>query len=478
MNLTVPKLSWTVPRQRSTLAPEGVATNVDTDPTTPEQRTWGHGTMITFWCSDILSISGWQKCSAMISLGLDWRNAIGAVLMGCLCLIIPMLANGKIGSVNRIPFPVAIRSSHGYWLSVFPIASRAIIALFWFGIQTWNGQGCMTLMITAIWPSFAHYPNSMSASAGFTSKQMIAYFVFSAFQAPLLFVHPTKLQPLFIFKSTRSIYLQAPLIPFIYLLLALCSVITASCTKVIAGKVLWSPVDVIALWDSRAAVFFAALVWAVAQMSTNISTNSISAANDLSTLFPRFVNIRRGQIIVSVVGGWCMVPWKILASATTFYNFISGYAIVLGPFAGLMASDYYFIKHQRLDVPALYDPHGRYRFYGGCNWRAIVALVVGISPNMYTVFLIKDVAKVHIGGASWIYAVSWLYGIVSASIVYTALSLLFPDKTGSLIDVAVHADDFLAEKESRANNSGTASVDYESEKGEKQSPVVGVLPVV
>lgn len=47
-----------------------------------------------------------------------------------------------------------------------------------------------------------------------------------------------------------------------------------------------------------------------------------------------------------------------------------------------MASDYYFIKRQRLDVPALYDPHGAYRFVGGTNWRAVVALVVSIAPNM------------------------------------------------------------------------------------------------
>lgn len=43
----------------------------------------------------------------------------------------PLLWCRQIGSVNRIPFPVAIRSSHGYWFAVFPILSRAIIALFW-----------------------------------------------------------------------------------------------------------------------------------------------------------------------------------------------------------------------------------------------------------------------------------------------------------------------------------------------------------
>lgn len=41
------------------------------------------------------------------------------------------------------------------------------------------------------------------------------------------------------------------------------------------------------------------------------------------------------------------------------------------------------IKKQKLDVPALYDPHGRYRFVGGVNWRAAVALLISIAPNLY-----------------------------------------------------------------------------------------------
>lgn len=39
-----------------------------------------------------------------------------------------MILNGRIGSVNRIPFPIAIRASLGYYLSLFAIVSRAVIA--------------------------------------------------------------------------------------------------------------------------------------------------------------------------------------------------------------------------------------------------------------------------------------------------------------------------------------------------------------
>lgn len=38
---------------------------------------------------------------------------------------------------------------------------------------------------------------------------------------------------------------------------------------------------------------------------------------------PKYINITRGQIICALIGGWCMVPWKILASAIAFLNFMS-----------------------------------------------------------------------------------------------------------------------------------------------------------
>ena len=32
---------------------------------------------------------------------------------------------------------------------------------------------------------------------------------------------------------------------------------------------------------------------------------------------------------------------------------------------GIMIADYYIVKGQAIDVPALYKPNGRYRYYGG-----------------------------------------------------------------------------------------------------------------
>jgi NCS1 family nucleobase:cation symporter-1 len=56
-------------------------------------------------------------------------------------------------------------------------------------------------------------------------------------------------------------------------------------------------------------------------LGINISANSISAANDLTAFAPRYINIRRGQILAAIIGSWAFVP--VSNSACTFVAIIS-----------------------------------------------------------------------------------------------------------------------------------------------------------
>lgn len=85
-----------------------------------------------------------------------------------------MVLNGAIGAKLHIPFSVAIRSSFGYYFAYFAIVSRAILAMFWLGIQGANGAICITIMIQAIWPSYGKIGNHISESQGITTQGMIS----------------------------------------------------------------------------------------------------------------------------------------------------------------------------------------------------------------------------------------------------------------------------------------------------------------
>lgn len=102
-------------------------------------------------------------------------------------------------------------------------------------------------------------------------------------------------------RSSKGQYIQLPFLPIIFTVCGVFGIITTSASKVIYGEFYWNPLNILEEWEKtghggRAAAFFAALSWYIAQVGTNITANSISAANDLTVLFPRYVNIFRGCV--------------------------------------------------------------------------------------------------------------------------------------------------------------------------------------
>ncbi|PSR98909.1 hypothetical protein PHLCEN_2v4229 [Hermanssonia centrifuga] len=240
-------------------------------------------------------------------------------------------------------------------------------------------------------------------------------------------------------KNERAQYVQIIIIPVAFTLAAFVGMMVTSAGTVLYGKVLWDPLTLINEWESRAAAFFAAATFMLATLGTNISANSLSAANDMTVLFPQYINIRRGQVVCAVLGGWALCPWEILASAQGFLNFMSGYTVFLGPFAGIMVTDYWFIHRGRVDVPSMYRPHGRYRYTYGFNWRAVLAILLSVPPAMPG--LINSInPKIAVRGAAFLFDIAWIFGFTVASGVYYVSSTLFPAKE-TYLDQAVLPDD-------------------------------------
>lgn len=99
------------------------------------------------------------------------------MVVGTTCVAIPVVLNGAIGAKFHIPFSVAIRASFGYYFAYFCIISRAVLAMFWLGIVGAGGAQCVTIMILAIWPSYANVPNHIPEEQGITTQGMIRYVI-------------------------------------------------------------------------------------------------------------------------------------------------------------------------------------------------------------------------------------------------------------------------------------------------------------
>lgn len=239
--------------------------------------------------------------------------------------------------------------------------------------------------------------------------------------------------------SVKWQMLYVPMLPFVFTFISFIGIAVSSAGQAkYGGDIPWDPNVLISYWENRACRFFAAFAMALASVGVNISANSLSAANDLTALAPRFINIRRGQVLCALIS-WCLVPWKILESAHNFLNFMSAYAVFLGPIAGIMLFDFWVLKDRKYDCLALYQPWSIYRYWYGVNWRAIVAFLVGVAPSLPG--LINSVnSNIDVGIGVHPYQIGWFVGFVGTSVVYLGLSYLRPSKEG-YIDRAILPDE-------------------------------------
>ncbi len=161
----------------------------------------------------------------------------------------------------------------------------------------------------------------------------------------------------------------------------------------------------------------------IATISVNIAANVISPANDFANLAPRHISFKTGGLITGILGILIM-PWKLLANGEAYVSsWLIGYSALLGPIAGIMIADYWILRRTELDVPDLYRPKGQ---YAGVNPVAVVALVLGILPNVPG--FLKKVQL--IGGPpnffDAIYVYAWFTGFFLSGAIYLAGMKLMP----------------------------------------------------
>jgi NCS1 family nucleobase:cation symporter-1 len=71
------KLSgWVLEKEKASFADDGSYSNIDSDVTPLDRRTWGNWTLLGFWFSDALNAQGWEAPSSIIAAGLTWREAV------------------------------------------------------------------------------------------------------------------------------------------------------------------------------------------------------------------------------------------------------------------------------------------------------------------------------------------------------------------------------------------------------------------
>jgi NCS1 family nucleobase:cation symporter-1 len=203
-------------------------------------------------------------------------------------------------------------------------------------------------------------------------------------------------------------------------LLSLVAVLVTSATVVIYGEAIWDPV-VLTGKMGGISVVIALIALIIATITTNLAANVVSPAYDFSNLAPSKISFKMGGYITAGIG-LAMFPWKILETTKGYiFTWLIGYGGLLGPIAGIMMVDYFLVRRTEINHDALYEMHGEYSYHKGWNFRAVLALVIGVLPNLPGFFkaagFIESVAPIF----EQLYTYAWFVGLIVAAVVYGAL---------------------------------------------------------
>ena len=124
--------------------------NEDLAPTT--ERTWGTYSLFAMWMSDVHSIGGYTFAAGLFFLGLFAWQVFVALVVGIVIVFLLMNLTGFAGQRTGAPFPVIARISFGVFGANLPALIRAIIAIAWYGIQTWLASVAVVVLALSLWP--------------------------------------------------------------------------------------------------------------------------------------------------------------------------------------------------------------------------------------------------------------------------------------------------------------------------------------
>ena len=128
---------------------ESVLANEDLLPT---KQTWNWYNIFAFWMSDVHSAGGYVFAGTLFSLGLAGWQVFVSLILGI--VIVQIFANiiGVPSQRYAVPFPVMSRMTYGVYGSNIPALIRGIIAVVWYGIQTYLASAALLVVVLYYFP--------------------------------------------------------------------------------------------------------------------------------------------------------------------------------------------------------------------------------------------------------------------------------------------------------------------------------------
>ena len=457
--------------------------NTDLAPTPAENKNWGSFEIFNVWANDVQSLFGYTLAASLfLTYGLNGWYVFAAIILAGFFIMWLVNLSGKPSVKHGIPYPVFARVSMGVHGANFPAMVRGIVAMFWYGAQTYFASTAVALLITGVTGA-----SGSGDFLGMNNIQWISFIFVAVFQIVLFwngidlirrflnFAGPTVYVIMIIlmltiwFKAgggllaevgnifegvgsyeggtyaaflaifgTMVAYFAAVVINFgdfarfvknenemkkgnlwglpgnIVLFSFIALMVTAG-TVVVFGETLTNPTDIVERVDHLGLTVVAAFAFFTATIGINMVANFVPPAYDLANLIPSKIDFRIGGLITAILGFVIGAFWVSVISQIGMFPFVNTLGAILAPVYGIMITDYYIIKKQRIDINDLFSAKksGKYYYDGGWNLKAFYAWIIA------GVF---SVATVWHPALSWMGGYAWIIGAALGAILHYLMS--------------------------------------------------------
>ncbi|MDF2399454.1 nitrate reductase [Pseudomonas sp. 3MA1] len=451
--------------------------NHDIAPTQVQERTWNKWHITALWIGMSICVPTYTLGGVLTAyFGLSVGEALLAILLANIVVLIPLTLNAFAGTKYGIPFPVLLRSSFGIIGSNVPCLIRALVACGWFGIQTMFGGLAIHLFLGSIfegwkalggtgevigfmifwtlnlwvvlrgaesikWLETLSAPLLVAVGIG-----LLVWALPSVSLTELLAIPPKRpegasvtgyfmagLTAMVGFWATLSLNIPdfsryarsqkdqilgqifgLPLTMFLFAALGV--VMTAASVKLV-GVTVSDPVSLIGHIQSPGWVALSMALIIIATLSTNTAANIVSPTNDFQNLAPKLIGrttavILTGLVGLALMGHELLKKLGLLISDVSLETVYSNWLLGYSSLLGPIAG--IMVVDYFIIKQQRLDLAGLYRddVYPAWNWHGFIAFGVPVALTLMSL---------GSSAFNWFYSYGWFTGSALGGLIYYGL---------------------------------------------------------
>jgi len=163
---------------------DGRLFNDDLAPALPDDRKWSSYSLFSLWMNDAHNASNYTFAAALFIgtgtlMGMTPLAIVIGVLIATLIIFAACCVSGIMGYETGAPYPVVSRVTWGIWGANFPAMVRGIVAIAWYGIQTYLASISLELLMMRVFPSMLEWNASF---LGLRASGWLAFLILSGIQ--------------------------------------------------------------------------------------------------------------------------------------------------------------------------------------------------------------------------------------------------------------------------------------------------------